>query len=347
MILISTNLGQQIRSILIIGLALFVFCSSSFAKKKGQQQPSKILAKPLPKSYLPEPSKRDTETILRIQIFLDENNFGPGKIDGRMGQFTRKAVAHYNFSKGVKYDNYFNVVRNSEDKIKDLFSTYTIKDKDLTFVGEVSLEPEEQSKIEYMYYRSTLEFVAERFHTDENFLTKINPEIKWDQVEIGTEIKVPNVTPFEIEKIESFKSFKKDRKLSNRLVIVDTNQKLLAIWEKKKILATFPITPGQEKFIHRGKWVIQNMLTTPTFRWDQSMLETGKRSNEAFMLPPGPNSPIGIFWAGLNKAGIGLHGTASPHTIGRSRSAGCVRLANWDVIRLSNLVRPGTEVEMR
>ena len=50
-----------------------------------------------------------------------------------------------------------------------------------------------------MYYRSTLEFVAERFHTDENFLTKINPEIKWDQVEIGTEIKVPNVTPFEIE----------------------------------------------------------------------------------------------------------------------------------------------------
>ena len=89
------------------------------------------------------------------------------------------------------------------------------------------------------------------------------------------------------------------------------------------------------------------LITTPTFRWDQSMLDTGKRSNKAFMLPPGPNSPIGIFWAGLSKAGIGLHGTASPHTIGRSRSAGCVRLANWDVVRLSDLVRPGAQVEMR
>ena len=321
------------KSISIISFSLIICCCSSFAKKK--------------KPYQPEPSKRDTETILGIQIYLDENNFGPGKIDGQMGQFTRKAVAHYNFSKGISYDNYYEVIQGSKTNITELFTTYTIEDKDFTYVGEVSLEPEEQSKIEYMYYRSILEFVAERFHSDEKFLIKINPEVEWDEVKVGTEIKVPNVTPFEIEKLGVDKSFRKDRKLSNRLVIVDTNQKLVAIWEKKKILATFPITPGQEKFIHRGNWVIQNMITTPTFRWDQSMLDTGKRSNKAFMLPPGPNSPIGIFWAGLSKAGIGLHGTASPHTIGRSRSAGCVRLANWDVVRLSDLVRPGAQVEMR
>jgi lipoprotein-anchoring transpeptidase ErfK/SrfK len=297
--------------------------------------------------YLSEPSKKNAETILRIQIFLDGKMFGPGKIDGRMGQFTRKAVAHYNFGYDLKYDNYYKVINESNATIEELFTTYAIKEEDLNFVGEVSFEPSEQAEIDYLYYRSILEFSAERFHSDEKYLTKINPEIDWGKVTEGTVIKVPNVTPFRIEDVKKDKSFQRERKLSKRLVIVDTTQKIVAIWGKKKILAMFPITPGQEKFIHRGDWVIQNMITTPTFRWDQSMLETGKRSNEAHLLPPGPNSPIGIFWAGLNKGGIGLHGTSSPHTIGRSRSAGCVRLANWDVVRLSDLVRPGAKVEMR
>ena len=297
--------------------------------------------------HLPEPSKKDTETILRIQIFLDGKMYGPGKIDGRMGQFTRKAVAHYNFGYDLQYDNYYKVINESNAAVDQLFTTYTIKEEDYKFVGEVSFEPSEQAEIDYLYYRSILEFAAERFHSDEKYLTKINPETDWEKVVAGTVIKVPNVTSFKIEDVRKDKSFLRERKLSKRLVIVDTSQKLVTIWDKKKILAAFPITPGQEKFIHRGNWVIQNMITTPTFRWDQSMLDTGKRSNEAHLLPPGPNSPIGIFWAGLNKGGIGLHGTSSPHTIGRSRSAGCVRLANWDVVRLSDLVRPGAKVEMR
>ncbi len=44
----------------------------------------------------PAPDKADIESITRVQIFLDENRFGPGKIDGRLGQFTEKALAHYN-----------------------------------------------------------------------------------------------------------------------------------------------------------------------------------------------------------------------------------------------------------
>ncbi|MBT7981501.1 MAG: L,D-transpeptidase family protein [Akkermansiaceae bacterium] len=320
------------KSLLII-LGIIYLAPHGFSKKKI--------------GYLPEPSKKNTEIILRIQIFLDGKMFGPGKIDGQMGQFTRKAVAHYNFGYDLKYDNYYKVINESNAAIDELFTTYTIKEKDFNFVGEVSFEPSEQAEIDYLYYRSILEFAAERFHSDEKYLTKINPEIDWEKAATDTVIKVPNVTPFRIEDVKKDKSFQRERKLSKRLVIVDTTQKLVAIWGKKKILATFPITPGKEKFIHRGDWVIQNMITTPTFRWDQSMLETGKRSNVAHLLPPGPNSPIGIFWAGLNKGGIGLHGTSSPHTIGRSRSAGCVRLANWDVVRLSDLVRPGAKVEMR
>ena len=31
----------------------------------------------------------------RVQIFLDHENFGPGKLDGKPGEFTRKALARY------------------------------------------------------------------------------------------------------------------------------------------------------------------------------------------------------------------------------------------------------------
>ncbi len=88
------------------------------------------------------------------------------------------------------------------------------------------------------------------------------------------------------------------------------------------------------------------MRTFPKFRWDEKMLHEGVRGEEYFLLPPGPNSPVGIFWAGLDKSGIGIHGTSAPESIGRSTSHGCIRLANWDAIRFSRLVNAGAPVDI-
>ena len=88
-------------------------------------------------------------------------------------------------------------------------------------------------------------------------------------------------------------------------------------------------------------------IELPHWRYDQQLLDTGKRSKDALNIPPGPNSPVGVIWNGLSKPGIGMHGTSDPETIGRARSAGCIRLANWDAIRLPTLVRPDASVEIR
>ena len=297
--------------------------------------------------FAPEPAATEKETITLVQIYLDEKMFGPGKIDGRLGQFTRSAVAHYNFGFGLEEDDWGRVIRESKKGNKKAYAEYILRDSDFNFISIVPFEPENQAKVPYLSYRTPLEFVAERFHTDEKFLKEINPSTNWTSIAPGDAIVVPNVTPFRIEDVEGSRSFKRTDGLSGRLVIIDTTQKLAAIWDEEVLVATFPITPGREKFIHRGKWKIQTMVTTPEFRWDKAMLETGERSEEYYQLPPGPNSPVGILWAGLDKKGIGLHGTASPHTIGRSQSAGCVRFANWDAIRLSSLIRPGATVEIR
>src|SRR3954465_14152033 len=50
-----------------------------------------------------KPAKTDRhqiEEFTRLQIFLDNANFGPGKIDGHDGTFTRKALALYRKSQG-------------------------------------------------------------------------------------------------------------------------------------------------------------------------------------------------------------------------------------------------------
>jgi len=76
------------------------------------------------------------------------------------------------------------------------------------------------------------------------------------------------------------------------------------------------------------------------------MLKHGERSGNFHMLPPGPNNPVGVIWIALNKKGIGLHGTETPETIGRAASHGCVRLANWDIVRLAQRLKAGTPVSI-
>jgi hypothetical protein len=68
------------------------------------------------------------------------------------------------------------------------------------------------------------------------------------------------------------------------------------------------------------------------------------RSDNFYELPIGPNNPVGVMWIGLNKPGIGIHGTNFPQTIGRSASHGCMRTANWDVVRLTKLITKGMTV---
>ena len=52
----------------------------------------------------------------------------------------------------------------------------------------------------------------------------------------------------------------------------------------------------------------------------------------------------GVLWIGLNKPGIGVHGTNNPQTIGRAQSHGCMRTANWDVVRLAKMITKGMTV---
>ena len=303
------------------------------------------------------------EDALRLQIFLDEQLFGPGFLDGKPGKFTQEAVYAYNRSRGRREDDWGAVLADAKKSVKEVYATAVVPRIAVKYIDrKLSSKRENQAKRKDMPYRSYLEYMAERYHTSEGFLIELNGSKKAYGARPRSTLKVPNIAPFLIEKQLAGRSHKEEAELSKRVVVVDTKKRQLAVYEKKGVtlksgevkttdqkgmgflVATFPITPGKKQFIHKGEWAIKNCIELPMWRYDKDLLKKGKYSKKALHIPPGPNNPVGILWAGLTKKGIGIHGTSSPRTIGRSESAGCIRLANWDAARFPTVVRPGAKV---
>lgn len=299
---------------------------------------SAVIPDPLPKA--PEP----VDDILRLQIFLDTQLFGPGKVDGRPGEFTSKALKRYQRANGLP-ETEIETHTLDLSSVAESYSTYTIRPEDLTYVGELPSKPSEQSKKKYLPYDSLLEFLTERFHCSPEFLEFINQPLKMSALKPGDVVKVPSVQPFLIEELTQIARLPEVPEYQTRVIKIDTREKLLGLYEGEKLLANLPITPGSGHLATPpGTWRILGIAQMPTFRWDKSVLEYGVRSGTFYELPLGPNNPVGVMWIGLNKPGIGIHGTNLPQSIGRSSSHGCMRTANWDVVRLVKMISAGMTV---
>src|SRR5438874_7996206 len=185
----------------------------------------------------------------------------------------------------------------------------------------------------------------------------------------GDQVRVPNVEPFELGAVKDLKPGSETApQVANDIpdeadaqkpdsnsepaavgtsVKVDVKTDMLGVFEGDRIIAAYPVTVGSAQTATPiGEWKVRGVAKLPTFRYDKQMLKRGERSKNFHMLPPGPNSPVGVVWIALNKRGIGIHGTDEPNTIGQAVSHGCIRLANWDIVRLAGRVKAGVPVSV-
>jgi lipoprotein-anchoring transpeptidase ErfK/SrfK len=284
-----------------------------------------------------------TDEQVQLQIFLDGKLFGPGKIDGLPGEFTTKALKRYQRANGLPETGTLDGL--PLDTVDPIYTTYTVQEGDLKFIGNAPSTPKEQAKLKYMPYESLLEFLTERFHCAPEFLAAINPGVKLGSLKVGSVVKVPNVEPFKIEELTVIPGLPEVPEFLSRVITIDTREKMLDLRDGEKLIASLPITPGSGSLpTPPGTWRIVGVVEMPTFRWDKSVLMTGVRSETFYEIPFGPNNPVGVAWIGLNKPGIGIHGTNNPQTIGRAASHGCMRTANWDAVRLTKLITKGMKV---
>src|SRR6202140_1614936 len=274
----------------------------------------------------------EREVITRLQIFLDQRSFGPGKIDGRWGEFVAKALQRYQRANGQNATGQIGPeLQQQLQQIFPIYTTYQLTDDDFKRVGNIPYKPAEEAKVKAMLYRSITEFISERYHSGENFITKLTKDKNLDALKPGDIVRVPNVPPFQIEALREVGSLPLKPEFAKRLIKIDTRYRMLDIIDGDKLIGSYPITPGSQKLpAPIGTWKIVGIATMPWFRWDEAMLNHGERSENFYNIPPGPRNPVGIAWIGLSKRGIGIHGTNSPDTIGRSGSHGCIRLGDWD-----------------
>ena len=266
--------------------------------------------------------------------------------------------------------------------INPVFIDYTVTDADMQAVGELAGKPAEMAKQKWLPYASAAEAVAERFHMDVDFLEELNPG-KSKNLRAGDVVKVPNVEPFELSSVKDLKpgaalsgkganaeepsdDANSDSKGSERAndrrekkgeksdapsslsVIVNKDENMLDVLDAGRVIASFPVTVGSDETASPvGEWKVKGVAKFPEFRYDEKMLKQGERGSEFHLLPPGPNSPVGVVWIGLNKKGVGIHGSDSPDAIGRNVSHGCIRLANWDVVKVASMVKAGVPVTIR
>jgi lipoprotein-anchoring transpeptidase ErfK/SrfK len=312
------------------------------------ESPAPVVAPSQSNAVPGEQPVMDQDTVSRLQIFLDQHSFGPGKIDGRWGEFIGKALQRFQAANGqqpsVQIDS---ALQQELKKISPVYTTHTLNAADLNWVGKVPSQPAAMARLKKILYRSALDYLAERYHADPAFIQKLNPGRNLSALKKGSMVKVPNVQPFQIETVQPVPDLPPRPEFAQRVIRVDTRDRMLDLVDANRVIASFPITPGSKSLpAPIGTWKIVKVTTMPIFRWDEAMLKHGRRSSDFYTIPPGPRNPVGIVWIGLNKRGIGIHGTDSPDTIGRSGSHGCIRLANWDAARLVNQVTVGMTVEI-
>ena len=272
----------------------------------------------------------------RAHVMLNNAHASPGAIDGTSGKNTLKAIASFQQMNGIKPTGV--LTQETWDALiarqgsKPAFVEYTITEDDLKgpYVKSIPGDYALQAKMKGLHYTSVTEMLGEKFHMDENFLKKLNPNANFNKA--GQKLIVANV--------------RNDLPEDIHLIVAHKGAKQLYLFNSRnQMIASFPASIGNTNTPSpTGTYKITGVAPNPWYSYSPSNFVQGKNT-KPLSLPPGPNGPVGNVWIGLNKKSFGIHGTPNPSMISKSYSHGCIRLTNWDANDLGRKVRSGVTVK--
>lgn len=318
--------------------------------------------------------------MFHAQILMSAQGFSPGVIDGKDGQSFKLALRSFQEARGLtvngKLDGPTRAALMSANRPSTVMVELGPDDVRSQYVMPFPDGPEEQAELDFMGYRNMLEKVAERYHTTPDTIVALNGRDK--MIGPGQTLRLPNVVPAsrDYEGVPGnggnmLNLLNVDgQQPQGDYVVVDKSEGVLKVYrgtppsgDQKRsasgagstggasgagsssgvstLVAAFPVTMGSAQYpLPIGRWKATTYAYLPPFNYQPDLLQNAKTDKDV-TLPPGPNGPVGVAWLDLTKEHYGIHGTNEPATIGRAQSSGCIRMTNWDVVRLSRMLKPG------
>lgn len=281
----------------------------------------------------------DDLEVLKLQVFLDYHGYSPGQIDGQWGYNTGRALYVYQQNNGLEptgqLDGQMETRLRGFDKGYLLDYTITPKDIEGPFYS-IPRDYYAMAKMKWLPYESPLEALAERFHCAESLLRKLNPGVNFDAVQPGQRILGLNV----INGIDETRG-------KVAVVRISKNNKWTEAFDSEgRFMFYFPSTLGSKHDpLPLGNYQVTAVNHKPEFMYQPKLFWDVSDDEAPALLPPGPNSPVGIVWIGTSRKSLGIHGTPNPEAISKNTSHGCIRLTNWDAVQLASRVSSGTKLE--
>ncbi len=281
------------------------------------------------------------ETALRRavawQIALDRVGFSPGLIDGRIGAKTELATREFQRVRRLPITGRLDdaTARALGVDPDNAFGWYVITPADLAEIGPLPASWVARSRLSRLGHASLETVLAEKFHCATHLLNTLNPGRNINALKPGDRVAVPNV-------VESSLAVPTAASIE-----INLQQKVIRVLDDQgRLAALFHCSVAADKAkMPSGNAQVTVVVRDPDYMFDpKKWPEVREPVPGRLRIPPGPRNPVGRVWMQLSLPGYGIHGTPNPELIGKTGSHGCFRLANWDAVRLSRMVRPGIPV---
>ena len=269
-----------------------------------------------------------------VQVLLDRAGVSPGVVDGWKGGMSTSAIEAFERREGLAVDG----VMDSDvwaalggDARGAILQDYTVTAEDAAAITpDLPEDYAEMAELEKMGFESVAELVAERFHMDIDFLTALNGGADFSEGDTLKVVATGDALAGQVARIE----------------VATAAKRLTAYGEGGEILASYPVAIGSDQTPSpSGSHTVEAVAIDPNYTYNPDVNFQQGDNDEALIVPPGPNGPVGTVWIDLSKPTYGIHGTPDPAKLYVAYSHGCVRMTNWDATELAGMVGQGVTVD--